>query len=317
MTLKKLTITLSRLPKLKGTFLLSLFIFIMLAGCAKAATSPASPSEPETDKEKGTPAEEEIAQEFKQLENEFDARLGIYAIDTETEKSVVYRADERFAFASTYKALAAGVLLDQKTMNELEKIITYTEDDLVTYSPITEKHVDTGMSLKEIAEAAIRSSDNTAGNLLFNELGGPAGFETALREIGDTVTESVRFEPDLNFTVPGDSRDTSTPRELATNLQTFVLSDLLPSEERELMTDWLVGNSTGDTLIRAGVPENWVVGDKSGAGMYGTRNDIAIVWPPDRGPIAISVLSDRDTEDATYDDALIAEAAKIVINALK
>lgn len=40
------------------------------------------------------------------------------------------------------------------------------------------------------------------------------------------------------------------------------------------------GNATGDKLIRAGVPTDWVVGDKSGAGSYGTRNDIAIVWPP-------------------------------------
>lgn len=196
-------------------------------------------------------------------------------------------------------------------------MITYTKDDLVTYSPITEKHLDTGMSLKDIADAAIRYSDNTAGNLLFNELGGPAGFEQALREIGDMVTESARFEPDLNFTVPGDSRDTSTPRAVATSLQAFVVGDLLSSEKQAIMRDWLVGNTTGNTLIRAGVPEGWVVGDKSGAGSYGTRNDIAIVWPPNRDPIIIAILSDRNSEDATYDDALIAEAAKIVINALK
>lgn len=131
------------------------------------------------------------------------------------------------------------------------------------------------------------------------------------------VTESDRFEPDLNFIVPGDTRDTSTPRALATSLQTYVISDLLPSEKQALIKDWLVGNTTGDTLIRAGVPKDWVVGDKSGAGSYGTRNDIAIVWPPDRDPIVIAILSDRNIEDATYDDALIAEAAKIVINALK
>jgi beta-lactamase class A len=313
MILKKLTNRLLRLHKFKGTLLISLFALIMLAGCTNATTSPASPTQPETNEEKETPIEEA----FTQLESEFDARLGVYAIDTETEKSIAYRADERFAFASTYKALAAGAMLKQKSLNDLDEIITYTKDDLVTYSPITEKHVDTGMSLRDIADAAIRYSDNTAGNLLLKELGGPAGFETALREIGDKVTESDCFEPDLNFTVPADSRDTSTPRALATSLQVFVASDLLPSEKRALMTDLLVGNTTGDTLIRAGVPEGWVVGDKSGAGTYGTRNDIAIVWPPNRDPIIIAILSDRSTEDAAYDDALIAEAAKFVINALK
>ncbi|MEK5442347.1 class A beta-lactamase [Fredinandcohnia sp. FSL W7-1320] len=309
--MKKITNTLFKLHTFKGTLLLSLFILVMLAGCSDSATSTASPSE--TNKEKETTTDEE----FTQLESKFDARLGVYAYDTETEKSVVYREDEKFAFASTYKALAAGAMLQQKSINELDEIITYTKDELVTYSPVTEKHVDTGMSLKDIAEAAIRYSDNTAGNLLFNEIGGPVGFETALREIGDMVTESDRFEPDLNFTVPGNSRDTSTPRALAQSLQTFVVSDILPSEKRALMTDWLVGNTTGDTLIRAGVPEGWVVGDKSGAASYGTRNDIAIVWPPERDPILIAILSDRSSEDATYDDTLIAEATKIVVEALK
>ncbi|MFD2681905.1 class A beta-lactamase [Bacillus seohaeanensis] len=305
--------TLPRLHNSKGTPLLSLLILIMLAGCTNAATSPTSTSEPETNEAEGTSTEKA----FTQLENEFDARLGVYAIDTETEKSIAFRADERFAFASTYKALAAGAMLKQKSLNDLDEIITYTEDDLVPYSPITEKHVDTGMSLKDIADAAIRYSDNTAGNLLFNELAGPAGFETVLREIGDKVTKSDRLEPDLNLTVPEDSRDTSTPKALAQSLQAFVVSDLLSSEKRERMTNWLVGSTTGDTLIRAGVPEGWVVGDKSGAGSYGTRNDIAIVWPPDHAPIVIAILSDRTTEDAAYDDALIAEAAEIVINALK
>ena len=49
------------------------------------------------------------------------------------------------------------------------------------YSPVTEKHVDTGMKLGEIAEAAVRSSDNTAGNILFNKIG---GYEKALRHMG-------------------------------------------------------------------------------------------------------------------------------------
>lgn len=77
------------------------------------------------------------------------------------------------------------------------------------------------------------------------------------------------------------------------------------------------GNTTGDKLIRAGAPKGWEVGDKSGAGSYGTRNDIAIVWPPNREPIIIAILSSRDTKDATYNDELIARAAKVVFKAFK
>lgn len=256
-------------------------------------------------------------QEFVQLEKKFDARLGVYAIDTGTNQIVTYRPNERFAYTSAHKALSAGVVLQQTSIDELNEIITYTKDDLVTYSPITEKHVDTGMTLGEICEAAVRYSDNTAGNLLFRQLDGPKGFEKALRQIGDKVTSADRIETDLNEAIPGDIRDTSTPKAFAIDFKAFGIGNALPTDKRKILTDWMRGNATGDNLIRAGVPKDWEVADKSGAGGYGTRNDIAIVWPPNKEPIIITILSSRDKKDATYDDKLIAQAAKVTINALK
>lgn len=255
--------------------------------------------------------------EFSQLEKKFDARLGVYAIDTGTNRTIAYRSNERFAFASTYKALAAGVLLQQNSTEKLNEVITYTKDDLVEYSPVTEKHVDTGMTLGQIAEAAVRSSDNTAGNILFNKIGGPKGYEKALRQMGDRVTMADRFETELNEAIPGDIRDTSTAKAIATNLKAFTVGNALPADKRKILTEWMKGNATGDKLIRAGVPTDWVVGDKSGAGSYGTRNDIAIVWPPNRAPIIIAILSSKDEKEATYDNKLIADAAEVIVKALK
>ncbi|HDR7743573.1 TPA: class A beta-lactamase Bla1 [Bacillus pacificus] len=255
--------------------------------------------------------------EFSQLEKKFDAQLGVYAIDTGTNETIAYRPNERFAFASTYKALAAGVLLQQNSIDTLNEVIKFTKEDLVDYSPITEKHIDTGMTLGEIAEAAVRYSDNTAGNILFHKIGGPKGYEKALRQMGDRVTMSDRFETELNEAIPGDIRDTSTAKAIATNLKDFTVGNALPDDKRKVLTDWMKGNATGDKLIRAGVPTDWEVGDKSGAGSYGTRNDIAIVWPPNRAPIIIAILSSKDEKGATYDNQLIAEAAEVVVNAFK
>lgn len=254
---------------------------------------------------------------FVQLENEFDAQLGIYAIDTETNRTVEYQPNERFAYSSTFKPFAAAILLEQNSIEDLEKVVTYTNDDLVTYSPVTEKHVDTGLTLLEINEAAIRKSDNTAGNLLLEAIGGPDKFEQALHDIGDDITQPERYETELNKFTPGNKRDTSTPRAMATNLKKVALSDFLPDDKRELLINWMTGNESGDPLIRAGAPEEWVVVDKSGAGTYGTRNDIAVVWPPNKEPIVIAIMSRHDTENAEYDDALIAKAAEITLNALK
>ncbi|MBJ8206493.1 serine hydrolase, partial [Bacillus cereus] len=79
--------------------------------------------------------------------------------------------------------------------------------------------------------------------------------------------------------------DTSTPKAIAKTLQSFTLGTVLPSEKRELLVDWMKRNTTGNKLIRAGVPKGWEVADKTGAGSYGTRNDIAIIWPPNKKPI--------------------------------
>ena len=294
--------------------LLILFIAgITLTACGNGETPTSSPSKEEKETEKKA----DIDEKFAQLEKEFDALIGVYAIDTKTNRTIEYRPDERFAFASTYKALAAAILLKQNDLKDLEKVITYTQDELVPYSPVTEKYTNIGMSLLEIGEAAVRQSDNTAGNLLFAEIGGPDGFEQALRQVGDQVTQADRLEPDLNAFTPGITQDTSTPKALATSLQAFAVSDLLSEDKRELFNDWMQGNATGDMLIRAGAPKNWIVSDKSGAASYGTRNDIAVVWPPNREPIILAIMSRHDTEDAEYDDALIEQAAKVTLNVLK
>lgn len=146
----------------------------------------------------------------------------------------------------------------------------------------------------------------------------PDGLRQVLRDLGDEVTEPARWETELNAFTPGDVRDTSTPRALATNLAAYTVGDALSEEDRSVLVGWLVRNTTGDELIRAGVPDAWAVGDKTGAARYGTRNDIAVVWPPDgAAPIVLAVMSRRDEPDAEFDNALIAQATEVVISALQ
>lgn len=250
------------------------------------------------------------------LEHRYGARLGVYVLDTGTARAVAYRADERFGFASTYKALAAGILLRRVSDAELNRVITYRAADLQAYSPVTAPRVATGMPLREIIAAALRVSDNTAANLMLDQLGGPAGLQRAVRALGDATTHVDRTEPTVNQTEPGDVRDTSTPRAMGADLRTLVLSDLLPAPRRGMLTDWLVGNTTGGPYIRAGVPTGWKVGDKTGNGQHGTRNDIAVAWSPARAPVLIAVMSDRPAPGARSDDALIADATRAALSAL-
>jgi beta-lactamase class A len=281
-----------------------------LAGCsADPPAGEAAPSPPVVDVPSVDP-------DFEKLEDEFDARLGVHAHDTGTGVTVEYRDEERFAYASTIKVLAATVLLDKTTDAELDTLIVFDESDLLEYAPIAKQHVDTGMTLRALAEAAVRYSDNTAANLVLDRIGGPIGLGAALTDLGDDITQVARDEPELNEATPGDPRDTSTPRALAADLEYLVLEDALEPADRQTLTEWLLGNATGDELIRAGVPADWRVGDKSGAGGYGTRNDIAVVWPSAGDPIVLVIMSSSSEPDAGYDNALIARATEIAIDAL-
>ncbi|GAB3457612.1 class A beta-lactamase [Streptomonospora sediminis] len=284
---------------------------VPLAGCATAETATPTAGSQSGSGPAVTPGE--FKPQFKKLEKEFDATLGVYALDTGSNEAVAYNAGDRFGYASTHKAFSAGAVLDQTPVEDLDKHITYTEDDLLEYAPITEKHVDEGMELQEVMDAAVRYSDNTAANLLFRELGGPSGLQDALTELGDDTTHVDRIEPELNEWQPGDIEDSSTPKAMAETLRAYTLGDALPAEKREILVDMLHRNTTGDGLVRAGVPEDWKVGDKSGGGDY-TRNDIAVIWPPEDDPIVIAVMSYRDVKD--YDDALIAGAAEVAVDAL-
>jgi beta-lactamase class A len=287
---------------------------VSLSACS--TPGPAGPPVTDGAMTTASPSAADRNHEFQQLEERFDARLGVHAIDTGTGRTVSYRADERFAYCSTFKALAAAAVLDDTTDAELDRVVRYSADDLVTYSPITQRHVADGMTLRAIADAAVRHSDNTAGNLLLRQLGGPQKFENQLRELGDEVTDPARNETALNEATPGDRRDTSTPRALAQDLRAYAVGDALEPADRDVLTGWLRNNTTGAELIRAGVPDGWIVGDKTGAGGYGTRNDIGVVWPPDRAPIVLAVLSTRDDKDADYDNDLIAQATEIVVATL-
>ncbi|MBP2472320.1 beta-lactamase class A [Crossiella equi] len=283
----------------------------LLAGCT---TSTAVPQPPVAASAVQTVRADEA---FLALERKFGARLGVSVVDTGSGRTLAYRADERFAHASTFKALAAGVVLRRASDADLDRVIQYTEKDLLEYAPITKQRVGTGMSLRELLDASVRYSDNTAANLIFTYLGGPQALQRELRALGDVTIQVDRVEPALNEATPGDPRDTTTPAALATTLRALALGDALTPPRRQVLVELLQGNTTGGPYVRAGVPAGWRVGDKTGSGGYGTRNDVAVVWPDGgRAPLVLALLSDRGKPGAESGDALLAEATRAALTAL-
>lgn len=250
------------------------------------------------------------------LEKDFGGRLGVYAVDTGSNAMVAHRADERFIMCSTVKTFIVSAILHRRLSEPglLDKRIHYTQDDVLEWAPVTSKHIAQGMTVSELCDATIRYSDNTGANLLIAALGGPKETEKYLKTLGDNVTHTDRTEDQLN--IPDGDKDTSTPLQMVTNLRTLVLGDGLDPQGRELLTDWVKRNTTGDQSIRAGVPTGWVVGDKTGSGFKGETNDIAVIWPPGRAPIVLAVLAIPDDPKSSKGKPTIAEATRIVLKGL-
>ncbi|ERK11430.1 Beta-lactamase [Serratia fonticola AU-AP2C] len=284
-----------------SVFFSAIFPLLTLTNMAEAASQP-----PQVTVDK-----------LKRLENDFGGRIGVYAIDTGSNKTFGYRANERFPLCSSFKGFLAAAVLSKSQQQEglLNQRIRYDNRVMEPHSPVTEKQITTGMTVAELSAATLQYSDNGAANLLLEKLiGGPEGMTSFMRSIGDNVFRLDRWELELNSAIPGDDRDTSTPKAVAESMQKLAFGNVLGLTERHQLMSWFKGNTTGGARIRASVPANWVVGDKTGTcGVYGTANDYAVIWPVGHAPIVLAVYTSKPDKESKHSDAVIADASRIVL----
>ncbi|MBB1261695.1 class A beta-lactamase [Streptomyces alkaliterrae] len=259
---------------------------------------------------------------LRALEREHDARIGVFAYDTGTRRRVLHRADERFPMCSVFKTFAAAAVLRDldRDGDFLAKRIRYSrqEADDSGYAPVTGRpeNIARGMTVGELCGAAVSESDNAAANLLLRELGGPRSITRFCRSVGDDVSRLDRWEPELNSAEPWRVTDTSSPRALGRSYARLVLGDALEPGDRTRLTDWLLANTTNGERFRAGLPADWLLGDKTGAGSYGTNNDAGVAWPPGRAPLVLVVLTTKFEPDAAPDNTLVRRTAELLAEEL-
>lgn len=282
---------------------------LLVAGTATATALLTAPS---------AHASNGVTGRLRALEEEYGARLGVYARNVRTGRTIRHRADTLFPICSVFKPLAAAAVLRDLDRNGevLSRRIHYTADDLVDNSDRTRENLATGMTIAELCDVAIRWSDNTAGNLLLRELGGPTAITRFARSIGDRVTRLDRWETELNSAEPWRTTDTTSPGAIGRTYARLVLGDALNRCDRSRLTDWLLRNETSGTRLRAGLPDTWTVADKTGGGPYGTNNNVGIAWTDDGSPLVLSLLSRMSERDAVKNDALIAGAAAVLADTL-
>ena len=264
------------------------------------------------------PINQDLKSRLAGIEQRSGGRLGVAVLYTGTGKLVTHRGDERFPMCSTFKASTTALVLqrvDQGFEQQDRRIIIH-EKDLLQYAPVAKLHVGgEGLSITELCVAAMTVSDNTAANLLVASCGGPSAITRFWRSIGDVDSRLDRIEPDLNEGKPGDPRDTTTPTAMLEDLHKFVFGNVLKPKSRAQFTKWLLENKTGAPRLRAGLPRDWKVGDKTGSG-HKTTNDIAVLWPPNRKPILVTAYLTNASESNSHRDAILAEVGHAIANSI-
>lgn len=252
---------------------------------------------------------------LRELEAIARGRLGVHILDTATGNEHGHRSDERFLMLSSFKLLASALVLHRvdERLDSLERSIPFSRSDLVTWSPATEQHVERGhMTLAELCEATLTTSDNTAANLILSSFGGPTAFTAYARQLGDNVTRLDRTEPELNVPHPREPLDTTTPRAMLGTMQKVVLGDALAPDSREQLQRWLVGNTlTGGRRLRAGLPTEWRIGEKTGTSQT-DANDIGVAWPPSRAPLLVTAYLAESKEGREVRETTLAAVGKLV-----
>jgi beta-lactamase class A len=245
------------------------------------------------------------------------ARIGVAALDTGSGRRLAWRADERFLMCSTFKlSLAAATLARaDRGREDMNALVHYSKDQLLLVSPATTKNLARGMTVAELCEAAVIYSDNCAANLLLTRTGGPQGVTRFWRGLGDKVSRLDKIEPALNL--PDGDTDTTTPAAMLGNLKQMLLGRALSASARAQLLAWMHANTTGAATLKAGLPADWTIGDKTGRWIgkdpdHGSTNDIGIITPPGRPPILVACYTHGGVPDDAARSAVIADVGRII-----
>lgn len=256
-----------------------------------------------------------LEEQIRELEARHNAFVGLYAVNLQSGFALENRADEAFALCSTFKTYAAAAILRRVAAGELtlEQTVFVKPDGLLPNSPVTGERLGQQMTLAELSQAALQRSDNLAANLLLETIGGPQAITDFARSIGDDRTRLDRWEIELNSAIPGDPRDTSTPRALAAGYRNLLAGDALPPAQRELLDGWMRANQTSS--MRAGLPPGWSTADKTGSGDYATTNDSGVAYGPDGARVLLTIMTRTQSSDPDAEGLrpLIGEVAALVV----
>lgn len=268
---------------------------------------------------------------WQAAEQRAQGTLGLYAIHMESGRTWEWNADQNFPMMSVFKypiAIRVLQLVDAEKLSLAKKIEVTSADLSPGYSPIREQHPQGGgsYSIEELLELMVRSSDNTACDILVREAGGPEAITATLRKLGVTGIHVSMDEKTMNaeydrtgptaFAATG--KNAAVPKEMGRLLVLTQQHKIgLTEASQEKLIHWMTVTTTGPKRLKAGLPPGTPFYHKTGLsqrtkGLQMATNDVGVFTLPDHTHVAISTFMKlaKGSED-DIEAALAGVAARI------
>lgn len=261
----------------------------------------------------------QITPALTKIEQQLGGRVAVAVYNANTNERWSYHGEQRVPMMSTFKTLACADLLHQADTQRihLDKPVLVKQSDILGYAPITKDRVGTTMTLAQLCNATMLTSDNTAANIVLNNIGGPKSVTQFIRTLDDDTTRLDRIEPNVNNVSETELRDTTTPNAMNSTLYHLLYGKALSVNARAQLKQWMMDNKVSDPLLRAALPAGWHIADRSGYdSSYGSRGITAAVWQSGKKPIMISIYLSQTGKPMPELNAAIANIGQLIFKHL-
>jgi len=256
------------------------------------------------------------------LENELNALAGkypqlnpsIFVWDYSSGKSVEINADKPVPAASVIKIPMLIELFRRIEENQArgEKLRIDNQvvlDDIYKTSGSGElQYGEFGFktSLNNMANLMITTSDNTATNLILDQIGGKDGMNRAFREWGVKSSVMGDWLPDLA------GQNKMSARDISTMLYNLDSPTFLGARSKEYIKEYM-GNVKNTSLLASGIPKEATIYHKTGD--IGTMlGDAGIIYSENGKKYIVTIMVQRNHNDYSARD-FIQEASNIIYKA--
>ena len=294
-------------------------------------------------------------QELERLTKDFNGRVGVCAKQDMAEACV--HGGERFPMQSVMKlpvVIAVMDAADHRTLHLDDQIVVRKEDLSVYVQPIAKLVGPQGYTttIDDLVRRAIVDSDNACVDILMAKLGGPTAVRRALQRLElyfvDVERDEKHLQSEINalewtpaYLDPAaldravaaapaakrdaafkaylaDRRDTATPDGIAEMLDRLAAGKLLSPTSTKRLLEILSQTTTFPDRLKAGVPDGWTIGHKTGTsgtwrGVTAAFNDVGILTGPKGETISIAVFIAESKASDKDMAKLMADIARAIV----